>query len=317
MTSWFATWVPRILTFAGILSSAGTCARAADNLTGHYEAQPIKSCSSSELENSIGVTYHHHCFTGDAYGNSRVLQVVQNGKNICGTYTECGGFNCGKFYSGEIAGLVENEKLSLFWTNGHKADGPAEILSFRVVKGGLVDDSEKSSQPSLVKRSPTLKNSQISASCVPKFPAQVRLGSSGELNIAGMLQADQVGFTNLAQKKYASAPKTKRIVLVSYKPKIMWADVRAANNFVIRKLVLANTTKKPWTVEAEHPDTCREFLRSSYNKRKNLVELSDVGEHEIQPGQTVSVASCNGSVWRLAKTLPACPKFFCLKDCKC
>ena len=89
------------------------------DLTGHYELPPVKVCKLSDIENTYGPAYNHHCFSGDAYGYSPVLRLVQNGKMICGSYFECGGINCSKVYSGEVAGMVENNTISLFWTNGH------------------------------------------------------------------------------------------------------------------------------------------------------------------------------------------------------
>ena len=312
-------WIAQVLICTGMLFSASNYALAQGSLTGHYEAQPIRSCSLSQLEDSKGVAYNHHCFTGNAYGYSEVLEVVQNGKMICGRYFQCGGFNCNKVYDGEIAGVVENGKLNLFWTNGHQSNVPAETLAFRIVKGGLVGELAKSNEPSLIKRSSTLKNSQIYANCVPKFSEQVLVSSEYALNVSGILKADQVVFTNLAQKQFASNPSTKRIALTNSKTATQWTDVRAAGNYVIRKLVITNHSNKPLSVDVEHPESCSEFLKSSYNKRKDLGYFSSENgnEDEIQPMQTVSVASCSGSVWRIAKTLPACPKFQCLESCKC
>ena len=308
-----------VLICAVFLLAACNYALAQGSLTGHHEAPPIRSCSLSQLEDSKGVAYNHHCFTGNAYGYSRVLQTVQNGKMICGSYFQCGGFDCNKVYDGEIAGIVENDKLNLFLANGHRSDEPAEMRTFRIVKGGLAEELAKSSEPSLVKRSSTLKTSQIYATCIPKFPEQVRVNSEYALNVSGLVKADQIKFTNLLQKKYASSPSTKQIVLTTNKTASQWTDVRAAGNFVIRKLVITNQSNKPLSVDVEHPESCREFLKSSYNERKDLVSFfSENGiEDTVQPRQTVSVASCSGSIWRIAKTLPACPKFQCLESCKC
>lgn len=317
MSFWSTTLLGRLRLFVGIVLLLSSQADARNNLTGHYEAPPRQGCDESNFIPDLGPAYLNYCFTGNAYGYSPVLQLVQNGQLICGTYFECGGRNCNKVYSGAIAGSVKKNELQVYWANGHFQDGLALQLNFRAVRGGLVESNNKSSQPTLVKRSSKLKGLNLVKLCKPELSQTVLVNSDFELDLENVLKPEQIEFVNLAQKKYALPPQPKILTISNQSKKIGWIDERITDNYVIRSIQIFNKSNYSWVIEYEHPEACQEFLRSSDHGRKNKAANLLESGREILPGDIVQIASCNGSRWSLEQSLPACPKFQCLESCKC
>jgi hypothetical protein len=296
--------------------SSITYAHSSQNLTGHYE-MPASSnrCSAETLDNSPGNAYIWHCFTGDAYGYSPTLEIVQNGLQICGTYTECGSYNCNKIYSGPLAGRIENNQLLFYWTNGHRNEVSAELIRYEILKNGLKEIQTKSKTPSLIVRSKLLKNPSVVAQCNPVFPKEVMITADSDLNVKGILSEAQTKFVGLTQKQYIAPPAKHRIKFSKKPADFEWRDQRTSANFVVRQLTLVNDTNRSWTVEVVHPDACTEFLSSSYNKNKDLISKKG-NSIEIERNQKIDLNSCNGSVWTFENKI-ACPTMQCSESCKC
>jgi hypothetical protein len=299
-----------------VLSMSISYAFAMQNLTGHYEGLPSHStCNIENLENNPGTVYIQHCFTGNAYGYSPTLELVQNGSLVCGTYFECGDLNCSKFYGGPIAGKIEKNQLFIYWADGHHMGGPAELSRYVILKNGLRDFDSKSKQPTFVARSKQLRNPSVITQCNPIFPKDVFITEQGELNVKGWPH-EQIEFTKLAQKKYASSPRSYSISLTDKVNNVEWRDKRNTSNFIIRQLVVTNNSKRPWTISVDHPETCRDYLNDYYNKKKDLLNSTSATELVIESFQKIKLNSCNGSVWTFENAI-ACPAMQCLKGCKC
>lgn len=298
----------------------------AHDLTGHYEAPPTNRCSLELLNHpDAGNAYKWHCFTGNAYGYSRTLSLIQNGQKLCGVYFECGGVNCNKIYSGLLAGVVNNDLVTIYYGNGHRGDAEAERLDLRVVKGGLVDADSKKNEATLVSRSSQIKLPTAKQQCNPDIPSRVMLSASGDLMVSGILGEEQSQFINLQQKNFASAPIKKTINLTQKNSDFGWRDTRHDSNSVLRELLVTNNSRKNWTVSVEYTDACREFLASWYHKkfRKPLAQTDEFRSGdavEIKPGEKIRADSCLDSQWRFEKApemQKMCPPYQCLEGCKC
>lgn len=312
----------QLLLYAVIVFSVQVNSLARD-LTGHYETPPTKRCSSELLNHpEAGNAYKWHCFTGNAYGYSRTLSLIQNGQKLCGVYFECGGVNCNKIYSGVLAGEIKSDLVTIYYGNGHRGDAEAERLDFRVVKGGLVDADSKKNEATLVSRSSQMKLPTAKQLCNPDIPSRVMLSASGDLMVSGILGEEQSQFINLQQRNFASAPIKKTINLTQSNSDFGWRDTRRDSNSVLRELLVINTSRRNWIVSVEYSDACREFLSSSYHKefRKPLPQTDEFRSGdgiEIKPGQKVLADSCLDSQWRFEKTQKTCPPYQCLEGCKC
>jgi hypothetical protein len=295
----------------------------ARDLTGHYETPPTKQCSSELLNHpEAGNAYKWHCFTGNAYGYSRTLSLIQNGRKLCGVYFECGGINCNKIYSGSLAGQIKGDKVTIYYSNGHRGDTEAEQLDFRIVKDGLVEADSKHNEATLISRSSQMKFPNAKLLCNPAIPSRVMLSAQGDLMVSGILDEQQSQFANLKQRNFASAPLKKAINLSQGKSDFGWRDVRQNSNYVLRELVVTNGSRKNWIVSVEYSDACREFLGSSYHKefRKPLPQTDEFRSGdgiEIKPGGKIQADSCFDSQWRFEKAQKMCPPYQCLEGCKC
>jgi hypothetical protein len=294
----------------------------ARDLTGQYEVSPTKRCSSKLLNSeNLGNAYKWHCFTGNAYGYSPVLNLIQNGQKLCGTYSECGGYDCNKAYSGELVGLIKGNKVTIYYANGHHFGGEAEKLEFLVVSGGLAYGHKTLSTASLIIRSRQMKYPSSKKLCNPETLDKVMIDENYGLRVEGALKEDQSQFINLKQSKFAAEPPTKTINLAGYKNPFEWHDARKDANSVLREVVVNNTSQKNWVASVEYSDACREFLGSYYHEQykkplsKTLQLRTD--EVEIKPGERIRADSCIGSKWRFSIAEKMCPPYQCLESCKC
>lgn len=298
----------------------------ARDLTGYYEAPPTRQCASELLNHpDAGNAYKWHCFTGNAYGYSRTISLIQHGQKLCGVYFECGGVNCNKIYSELLAGVIKSDLVTIYYGNGHRGGVEAESLDFRVVEGGLVDAGSKRNEATLVSRSNRMKLPTAKQLCNPDIPSRVMLDAQGDLMVSGILGEEQSQFINLQQRNFASAPINKTINLTQNKSDFDWRDARQNGNSVLRELLVINNSRKNWTVSVEYTDACREFLAGWYHKkfRKPLAQTDEFrsGDRvEIKPGGRIQADSCLDSQWRFEKAQEMqkmCPPYQCLEGCKC
>lgn len=285
------------------------------NVTGSYGI--VGTCSDKDMEDNPGEIYVRHCFLGEKYVVTASMWLVQNGNSVCGYYSECGGFNCGKVYMGQMIGRVTGNTLTLFAESGHQEEGVAETRVFKVVPGGLSEGHSKTGKPTYVQRARELKEPSVAKACKPDFPKEVRL-KNYELDVSGILATEKVKFLNHEREAKVKPPAAKRFNLSKLASMYEWEDKRDSSNYVPRLVSVRNDSKKAWTVSTGHPETCREFLSygGSPKEQSRVSVEAQFGGVEVKPGKSIDFLSCKGSTWTFEDKV-ACPRFTCLEGCKC
>ena len=298
---------------------AGTGIAAAQtpaDVTGSYGVLGV--CSDKEIEENSGELYVRHCFLGEKYAAYAEMSLVQKGNFVCGNYSECGGINCSKVYSGQLVGKITGKTLTLFMETGHQADELAEERIYKIVPGGLADGRlPRTDKPSYVRRAKVLENPSLRNTCDPVIPKKVFL-KNYVLDVSGILAAENVKFLKDGQEERTQPPVTKRFSLSKLKAAYEWEDKREAGNYVPRTVIVRNDSKVAWTVGTQHPETCREFLSSTDRPKPELLlgQEAQSGGVEIKPGKSAGFLSCKGSIWTFDDKA-ACPRLTCSESCRC
>ncbi len=264
----------------------------------------------------MGVAPVRHCFEGSKLDTTSQLELVQNGQFVCGSYYSCGGNSCHKVYTGRMAGYRKGNILELFVEDGHQEAGEAQVQRYLVVSKGLSYSERKDKKAIYVRQMSRLISPSSAQACRPVLQHPVQL-KDYRLQGAGLLKEDEIKF-EVPRETLTQAPKAKQIFLKNAPSFFQWEDKRNTNNYVPRLVTVYNNTAKAWTISAEHPELCLDYLRYSASRKFNEGVSSDDLERgvEVAPGSSTRFYSCNGSTVRVDNEV-ACPKFSCLEGCKC
>jgi len=297
---------------------AGTGLAAAQmpaDITGSYRIPG--TCNDKEIEDNSGELYVRHCFLGEKYTGYAEVSLVQNGNSVCGSYSECGGFNCSKVYTGQLVGKIAGQKLTLFMETGHRENGPAEERIYRIVPGGLADHRQpQTDKPVYVRRAKVLENPSLKSACSPAIPKEVLL-KNFTLNVPGILTEAEIKFLDAKDEVAKKAPPAKQFTLSKLSSHYQWTDKRSTGNYVPRLVTIHNDSKKEWTVVAGYSETCRDFLsRDPLKETGRLVNDAQFEGLGILPGKTLTIPSCKGTILTF-EDKAACPRFTCSENCRC
>lgn len=297
---------------------AGTGLAAAQkpaDITGSYGIPG--TCNDKDMEQNSGELYVRHCFLGEKYTSYAAVSLVQNGNSVCGSYSECGGFNCSKVYTGQLVGKIAGQKLTLFMETGHLEDGLAEERIYRIVPGGLADPSQpRIDKPVYVRRAKVLENPSLKSACNPVIPREVLL-KNFTLDVPGILSTADIKFLDAKNDVTKKAPPTKQFMLSKMPSGHQWTDSRNTGNYVPRLITIRNDSKKEWTVTAGYAETCRDFLsRDPLKETGRLVNDAQFEGLGILPGKTLTIPSCKGTILTF-EDKAACPRFTCSENCRC
>lgn len=269
-----------------------------------------------------GPAHMNPCYLGFTHENSAQIDLVQNGNKVCGSHFACAGRNCNVVLSGEVVGLIEGTSVTLYSANGHAENGDAEVTKLRISSAGelLVPESRKHA---FIKTSPGLISQKQRALCQPEFNPPVRL-KNYELDIAGT-RPDLARFPPKEKPTY-HPPPAHGVTLDAKKTDVRIRDgLRVAGNLIPRKIWIYNTTQSPWDVSvlsdsnSQVDEACGEWLKSSENGAKSYTFAYSNGSpsEQVPPKSTRYTRLCAGDTLSLERTLPECPKFQCLRSCRC
>jgi hypothetical protein len=289
---------------------------ALPDVTGTYRiASPCNPKAFQEAA-ILGSAPVRHCFEGSKFNTMSQLELVQNGQFICGSYSQCGGNSCHKVYTGRLAGYRRENILELFVEDGHQEAGEAQVQRYLVVSKGLSYPERKDKKAIYVRQSSRLISPSSTQACRPvlQHPVQIK---DYRLQGKGLLEEEQIKF-RAPRETLMPAPKVKQVFLKKAPSVFQWEDKRNTDNYVPRLVTVHNNTAKAWTIRAEHPELCMDYLRYRPSKKFDEgVSSSDLESGvEVAPGSSTRFYSCNGSTVRFDNEV-ACPKFFCQEGCKC
>ncbi|WP_341913165.1 hypothetical protein [Polaromonas sp. YR568] len=289
---------------------------ALPDVTGIYRIPSPCNPKAFEDAGIMGVAPVRHCFEGSKLDTTSQLELVQNGQFVCGSYYSCGGNSCHKVYTGRMAGYRKGNILELFVEDGHQEAGEAQVQRYLVVSKGLSYSERKDKKAIYVRQMSRLISPSSAQACRPVLQHPVQL-KDYRLQGAGLLKEDEIKF-EVPRETLTQAPKAKQIFLKNAPSFFQWEDKRNTNNYVPRLVTVYNNTAKAWTISAEHPELCLDYLRYSASRKFNEGVSSDDLERgvEVAPGSSTRFYSCNGSTVRVDNEV-ACPKFSCLEGCKC
>lgn len=289
---------------------------ASPDVTGIYRIPSPCTPEAFEDTGIMGVAPVLHCFKGSKFDATSQLELVQNGQFVCGSYTNCGGNGCNKVYTGRMAGYRKGNVLELFVEDGHQEAGEAQVQRYLVVSKGLSYPERKDKKAIYVRQVSRLISPSSARACRPVLQHPVQL-KDYRLQGAGLIEEEGIKF-RVPRAAMTQAPKAKQVFLKNAPSFLQWEDKRNTNNYVPRLITVYNNTAKAWTISAEHPELCRDYLRYFHSKKFGEGVASDDFEHgvEVAPGISTRFYSCNGSTVRVDNEV-ACPKFFCKKGCKC
>lgn len=245
------------------------------------------------------------------------MSLVQNGNSVCGNYSECGGINCGRLYTGKLVGKITGKKLTLFMENGHREDGLAEERIYRIVPGGLADAGQpRTDKPVYVRRTKVLETPSLKNACNPVIPKEVLL-KNFTLDVSGILTTADIRFRAAKNDVTKKAPLAKQFNLSKLASNYQWTDKRSTGNYIPRLVTIHNDSKKEWTVTAGYAETCRDFLsRDPLKETGRLVNDAQFEGLGILPGKTLTIPSCKGTILTF-EDKAACPRFTCSENCRC
>lgn len=297
---------------------AGTgfaAAQAPADITGSYGI--LGTCSDKEIENSPDEISVRHCFLGKKYAVYASMSLVQKGNSVCGSYSECGGINCSRLYTGQLVGKITGKKLTLFLETGHRGDGLAEERIYGIVPGGLADAGQpRTDKPVYVRRGKVLENPSLKNACNPVIPKEALLRNF-TLDVPGILTEADIKFLDAKDEVAKKAPPAKQFTLSKLSSHYQWTDKRSTGNYVPRLITIHNDSKKEWTVVAGYSETCRDFLsRDPLKETERLVYDAQFEGLGILPGKTLTFPSCKGTIFTL-EDKAACPRFTCSENCRC
>ncbi|MDZ7918874.1 hypothetical protein [Rhodoferax sp.] len=300
--------------FASLCSEAGSPA----DLTGVHQEQT--KCDRSNGVN--GPAYMASCYEGYVHQHGMRYSLVQNGENICGSFDACGGFNCNKIYSGEVVGRVRGDKVTLYVADGHREYGEANVEVFKIsARGELL--AADSGERVFTKTSAGVISPKEKSRCQPKFNEPVLL-KDYELGIQGT--RPHLDKFEPPQKPAHKPPKQYTTTLKSTTGTVRLQDApRAQGNLIPRMVWIHNTTSKHWNLSAEstsgadEDEACQKWLEDSEKKSDSYVWAYDKNypTASIPPKSTRYTRICAGDTLNLEKGLPECPKFQCLRTCRC
>jgi hypothetical protein len=304
-----------VLCASGLAGTGIAAAQKPADITGSYGI--LGTCNDKEIEDTSGEIYVRHCFLGEKYAGYAVMSLVQNGNSICGSYSECGGLNCSKVYTGQLVGKITGKKLTLFMETGHRADELAEKRIYKIVRGGLADaHPPRTDKPVYVRRAKVLENSSLKNACNPVIPKEVLL-KNFTLDVPGILTAPDIKFLDAKNDVTKKAPPAKQLTLSKLSSNYQWTDKRSTGNYVPRLVTVHNDSKKEWTVTAGYSETCRDFLsRDPLKETGRLVYDAQFEGLGILPGETRTIPSCKGTILTI-EDKAACPRFTCSESCRC
>ncbi|WP_348067590.1 hypothetical protein [Polaromonas sp.] len=283
------------------------------DVTGSYGM--LGSCSDKEMDNSLDEISVRHCFLGKKYAAYAEMSLIQNGHSVCGSYSECGGINCSRVYTGQLVGKIAGDKLTLFMETGHREDGPAEERIYRIVPSGLADgDQHQTDKPVHVRRAKVLENPSLRNACNPVIPKEVLL-KNFTLDVPGILTTADIRFLDAKNDVTKKAPPAKQFNLSKLSSNYQWTDQRSTGNYVPRLITIHNDSKKEWTVVAGYSETCRDFL-SRDPETGRLVYDAQFEGLGILPDKTLTLPSCKDTIFTL-EDKAACPRFTCSENCRC
>jgi hypothetical protein len=306
----------------GILSSVSGSlwAEKPGELTGVHKT--LSRCSSKDGA-AGGPAYMAPCYEGFAYELGMQYSLVQNGSNVCGTFSACGGWNCSKVYAGSVVGKIKSGKVTLYSSNGHQQDGEAEVEIFRISPTGELLDLD-SGKRAYTKTSPGLIADKEKGRCQPQFSEPVLL-KDYELDIKG--NYPKMANFEAAEKPVFQPPKPYEVKLHAKQSQVRIKDgSRTAGNLVPRTIRIHNPTDQQWELSTENStesakadEACPMWLQNSEKNSRDYVWAYATGyPPEIVPPKSMRYTRiCTGDVLSLEKVLPECPKFQCLRTCRC
>lgn len=304
-----------------LLTAISAWADLPGDLTGVH-AVLVKCDRRHEL--SSGPAYMTPCYKGFKYEHSQHFQLVQNGNKVCGNFQSCVGRDCNMILDGETVGLIHGNSVTLYSATGHIENGDAEIARFDISPTGelLTPGSRKRA---FTKTSPGMITPENKALCQPEFRPPVRL-KDYELDIKG----SRPNLTQFApeDKPAFVAPAPRKVTLPAQKNEINIQDgLRPSGNLIPRTVWINNPTDTPWNITAsssaanseESNDACAEWLRTSESSTQSYVWAYSMNfpPEQIPPKSIRYTRLCTGDTLNLERSLPECPKFQCLRSCRC
>ena len=306
----------------GILSlvAGSLWAEKPGELTGVHKT--LRKCSSKD-GTTLGPAYMAPCYEGFAYELGMQYSLVQNGSKVCGTFSSCAGWNCNKVYSGSVVGKIKSGSVTLYSSNAHRQDGEADVEIFRISPTGELLNLS-SGKRAYTKISPGLISDVEKGSCQPQFSEPVLL-KDYELDIKGTYP--KMAKFEPGEKPAFQPPKTYQIKLDAKQSEVRVKDgSRTAGNLVPRTIQIHNPTDQQWelsteksTESAKADEACSMWLQNSEKNAKNYIWAYATGypPERVPPKSIRYTRICRGDVLTLEKVLPECPKFQCLRTCRC
>jgi hypothetical protein len=269
----------------------------------------------------FGRAHLERCFQGYATASFLTRYVlIQNGEHVCGHSTSCIGFNCSQIFDGETVGEWNGDRLTLYSATGHIESGSPEIEEFVVSRAGelLVPGTK---QLVFTKIAKVLHDQNKKNECLPVFKQPIQI-KHYELDIQGN-RPKKFSFSDKLEKPVFRPPQTKTVVLTSKSEDLELNDLpRVPGNMVPRNVLVINQSSLTWRVAGDSYEfpACAEFLRNEErrsNGKRGAFANAYGDPLDVKPNSRLSTKVCVGDTLDITRTLPACPRFFCLKGCKC
>ncbi|MGH8035513.1 MAG: hypothetical protein ACREO9_09825, partial [Lysobacterales bacterium] len=188
-------------------------------------------------------------------------------------------------------------------------------------QGELLD--KNSTRTAYKKTAAHLKNAAVAAACNPKYEKPLKIVNF-ELQVTGF-PMQPISFTEPKSSRSAP-PKPLQIVLTKESISQTIKDpARVKNNIMPRDVLIKNKSDQYWSISSQDTvfPACADFLRDLAKPppTQSKLEAKFVNMFDdpitLKPGQSIQSKMCFGGTVSMEPTLPACPKFFCLKGCKC
>jgi hypothetical protein len=313
-------WIARCWRLAIALLMIAT---SADSLSQQPDVTGIHTQESKcSIEHKrFGIAYLERCFLGYATANLSTRYVlVQNGAHVCGHFTSCIGLNCLQIFDGETVGELNGDRLTLYSATGHIESGSPEIEEFIVSRAGelLVPGTKELAFTKIAK---VLNDQNKKNECLPVFKQPIQI-KHYELDIQGN-RPKKFSFSDKLEKPVFRPPQTKTVVLTSKREDLVLNDLpRVPGNMVPRNVLVINQSSLTWRVAGDSYEfpACAEFLRNEErrsNGKRGAFANAYGDPLDVKPNSRLSTKVCVGDTLDITRTLPACPRFFCLKGCKC
>lgn len=273
------------------------------DFSGVYTGLPIKRCTEDMAASQApsGRAIYWNCYTGDAFGPTPTLRLIQNGQYLCGYFDAAEGA-VGKLYAGRVVGQLKtahSTTVELSWADGHQEIGPAQTLRLRFPSQTSIQIEDGRTSTLLMRRDSYLVDPENAKSCTPQISQPVML-RNGDLDVLGLPDITSLWFTPMKSSSVGRRPDTKVIVLTDKTPiGLLYEDKRKGSNFMIRPVKIINKATHSMTVVFGLGEICWFDIENLAPWTRGIDVHSPL---TLRPNDMVVVATCKDSNLLIAKS---------------